>query len=144
MRYEEGLFTGHRHHDQTGIVPLFPFGHGLGYTSFGLTGLISVSTADGSATLTNTDSRRGSTVVQLFVGPDPVPEGRPVRQLGAFAKVSLDPGENRVVTLTVTPRSFMRWDPASKGWQRIAGRWNAEAGFSAKDIRTRADFEDGA
>jgi beta-glucosidase len=148
VRYEEGLFTGHRHHDRTGIVPLFPFGHGLGYTSFDLSGLSAVSSADGSATcsvtLTNTGSRRGSTVVQLFVGSDPVPEGRPARQLGAFAKVSLDPGEHRAVTLSVAPRSFMRWDPASRGWQRIAGRWIAEAGFSAGDIRARADFTVGA
>jgi beta-glucosidase len=92
----------------------------------------------------NTGSRRGSTVVQLFIGPDPVPEGRPARQLGAFAKVSLDPGEHRLVTLSVAPRSIMRWDPASKGWQRIAGGWIAEAGFSAGDIRARADFGVGA
>jgi beta-glucosidase len=91
-------------------------------------------------TLTNVGSRRGATVVQLFLGPDPVPAGRPKRQLAAFVKVTLDPGQTDTVTLTVEPQSFLHWDPAAKGWKTIPGRWIAEAGFSAGDIRARTSL----
>lgn len=138
VRYEEGLFTGHRHHDRTGIVPLFAFGHGLGYTSFILENLSGNATSDGAdfaVCVTNTGTRRGATVVQLYLGPDPLPAGRPRRQLRSFAKVTLDPGESETVRLHADARSFRRWDPAAQDWATIPGRWHVEAGFSAADIR---------
>jgi beta-glucosidase len=144
VRYEEGLFTGHRHHDKTGIAPLFPLGHGLGYTSFDLSDLSGTMTGgEARFTLraTNTGTRRGSTVVQLYLGPDPVPAGRPRRQLRAFAKVSLDPGQSTTVTLTTTERSFQQWDASRKAWTAVSDRWIAEAGFSAEDIRAKAGFK---
>ena len=144
VRYEEGLFTGHRHHDSTGIVPLFPFGHGLGYTTFDLKDLAAQPGETGvnfTVTLTNTGARRGSTVVQLFLGPDPVPEGRPARQLRAFAKVVLDPGVSETVTLTADQRSFQIWHPETNGWRSIQGRWTAEIGFSTEDIQTRTSLD---
>ncbi len=144
VRYEEGLFTGHRHFDRTGIVPMFPFGHGLGYTSFAvddLTAQPGAGGADFSLRLTNTGARRGSTVVQLYLGPRDLPEGRPRRQLRAFAKVTLDPGESRMVNLQADARSFQRWDTQAKGWRGIAGPWQAEAGFSAEDIRASVTLD---
>ena len=141
VRYEEGLFTGHRHHDRTGIEPLFPLGHGLGYTRFGLEGLSGGLSGDGAefqTRVTNTGLRRGSSVVQLYLGPDPVPVGRPSRQLRAFAKVTLDPGESSTVALRVDARSFQRWDPDAKAWVTVPGRWRAEVGFSVEDVRAES------
>jgi beta-glucosidase len=138
VRYEEGLFTGHRHHDRTGIAPLFYFGHGLGYTTFLLDALSGKVTGEGAefqVRVTNTGERRGATVVQLYLGPEPVPEGRPRRQLRAFAKVTLDPGEAETVTLHTDARSFQRWDPGVQDWVPVSRRWHAEVGFSAGDIR---------
>jgi beta-glucosidase len=138
VRYEEGLFTGHRHHDRTGIVPLFHFGHGLGYTTFMLDDLSGKVTGEGSefqVRVTNTGKRKGATVVQLYLGPEPVPEGRPRRQLRAFAKVTLDPGEAETVTLHTDARAFQRWDAGAQDWVPVSGRWHAEVGFSAGDIR---------
>jgi beta-glucosidase len=138
VRYEEGLFTGHRHYDRTGIVPLFHFGHGLGYTTFeldDLSGKVTVEGAEFQVRVTNTGKRTGVTVVQLYLGPDPVPEGRPRRQLRAFAKITLDPGETETVTLHTDARSFQRWEPGVRDWVAVSGRWRAEIGFSAGDIR---------
>jgi beta-glucosidase len=140
VRYEEGLFTGHRHYDQTGIVPLFPFGHGMGYTTFELSELTATMAdpeAEFRVMVTNTGPRRGSAVVQLYLGPDPVPAGRPRRQLRAFAKVTLDAGVVEAVVLRASERSFRRWDSDSHGCADITGSWIAEAGFSAADIRLR-------
>ena len=138
VRYEEGLFTGHRHHDRTGIIPLFPFGHGLGYTTFALEGLDAKQTSDGAeftVRVTNTGTRRGASVVQIYLGPQQVPAGRPRRQLRAFAKVTLEPGEMKIVSMTAESRSFQRWNPESKGWVTVPGPWHAEAGFSVDDIK---------
>ncbi len=138
VRYEEGLFTGHRHYDRTGIVPLFAFGHGLGYTTFDLESLSGNAASDGAdftVCVTNTGTRRGATVVQLYLGPDPLPAGRPRRQLRAFAKITLDPGQTETVLLQTNARSFQRWNPDAQDWARVPGRWHVEAGFSASDIR---------
>ena len=143
VRYEEGLFTGHRHHDLTGIVPLFPFGHGLGYTDFALEGLTVHPDGDGiraETRLTNAGNRTGTTVVQLFIWPDPVPHGRPARQMRGFAKVTLAPGESRLLSIAADARSFQRWDPKSHSWQTVGQNWHASVGFSAADIQARTVF----
>lgn len=146
VRYEEGLFTGHRHHDRTGITPLFPFGHGLGYTHFDLHGLTVRSDGDGDGAsaetvVTNIGNRVGSTVLQLYLAPDPVPAGRPNRQLRAFAKVTLAPNESRTVSLHMDARSFQRWDCDRQEWVTAARRWRAEVGLSATDIRATAGID---
>jgi beta-glucosidase len=143
VSYEEGLFTGHRHHDHTGIVPLFPFGHGLGYTRFALEGLTVHHDGDGiraETRLTNIGSRSGTTVVQLFLGPDPVPAGRPGRQMRGFAKVTLEPGESRLLSIAADARSFQRWDAESHGWQPVGPNWHATVGFSAADVQASTAF----
>lgn len=143
VRYEEALFTGHRHYDKTGIQPLFPFGHGLGYTKFALKGLAVQADEYGiiaQTQLTNTGGKAGSTVVQLYIGPSDVPQDRPSRQMRGFAKVTLGPGESRLVALRADLRSFECWDEHSRSWQFIGGEWQAMVGFSATDIQARAVF----
>jgi beta-glucosidase len=131
--------VGYRHYDEAGVEPLFPFGHGLSYTSFRL-GRLAVSPAVGGHVLatvdvTNTGSRAGSEVVQLYVGHpvDPaVPQ--PPHQLGAFSRVTLAPGQTKRVVLHLPPRTFAHWDTARHGWVVSDGRYRVFAGTSSRDL----------
>jgi beta-glucosidase len=133
VRYEEGLFIGYRHYDRHGIEPLFPFGHGLGYTSFAL----SEVTVDGSivrARLTNTGARAGASVVQVYVGDVEASVVRPLRELKGFAKVRLAAGESRVVEVALDDRAFAFFDVAAQVWRVEAGEFRVSVGLSSADI----------
>jgi beta-glucosidase len=139
VRYEEGLFIGYRHHDKTGIDPLWPFGFGLSYTSFDISDLtLGPVDAEGNAQITakvtNTGNRAGSEVVQLYLTPAPCPVPRPKRELKAFAKVHLNPGESRMVTLSLNARSFAWFDTETRRWIASAGRYGVEVGRNATDL----------
>lgn len=141
VRYEEGLMIGHRHYDRTGIAPLFPFGHGLSYTRFALSEVTVSPLDDGlrvTARVTNTGSRPGSTVVQVYVGEDAPPVPRPLRELKGFAKVRLDPGASSGVTIDLSHRDFAWFDTGARGWTVTGGDYSVSVGFSAADILTRA------
>lgn len=139
VRYDEGLFIGYRHYDRQNILPLFAFGHGLSYTSFALSNLI-VSEPDTAGatkarvTITNTGDRPGSTVVQLYLRPAQAPVDRPDRELKAFAKLHLSPGETREVTLTLPPRAFAYYDVAQGDWAIAPGAYTLAAGLSSADL----------
>lgn len=133
VRYEEGVFIGYRHHDQTGTPPLFPFGFGLSYSSFELSDL-SVEDLQLSATVTNTGERAGSTVVQAYVTPVATSVARPKRELKSFAKVHLEPAESRRITLTLTPRDFAWFCVERRAWIVDAGSYGVELGQSAADL----------
>ena len=142
VRYEEGVFIGYRHYTRHGIAPLFPFGYGLSYTSFALTGFSAEAEGSGAAarvTVTNTGDRAGSTVVQLYVGAPEASVPRPARELRAFAKVALEPGESRALSFALGPRAFAYFDTAARIWRVEAGRFTLEAGFSAEDIGAQVD-----
>jgi beta-glucosidase len=144
VRYEEGLFIGYRHYDRQGIEPMFAFGHGLGYTSFELADLTVERTeagVRGKVALTNTGDRRGSTVVQLYVGDREASVPRPLRELKSFAKVPLDPGERREVSFSLPPRAFAYFDEAGGDWRVEEGTFDISAGFSAADIRAMASID---
>ncbi|WP_068112968.1 beta-glucosidase [Tropicimonas marinistellae] len=138
VRYEEGVFIGYRHYEAKGIEPLFPFGHGLGYTSFALSDMDLIPTPDGAAidvTLENTGARRGSSVVQLYVGDRHASVPRPARELRDFAKETLEPGEQRRLRFDLPARAFAFYDTDAKQWRVEAGEFEVSAGFSATDIR---------
>jgi beta-glucosidase len=141
VRYEEGLFTGHRHYDKTGIQPLFPFGFGLSYTTFEWSALrISMNGEEVKAEIdvTNTGTRAGSEVVQLYVeDPSPILP-RPRRELKAFEKLHLAPSETRTAKMTLGPRAFACFDTAARGWVARAGAFMLQAGPSAADIKSTA------
>lgn len=143
-RYEEGVFIGYRHYDQQGTRPLFPFGHGLGYTSFALSDL-SAEARDGGAvarvTLTNTGDRAGTTVVQLYVGDDQASVTRPERELKGFAKVTLEPGESCAVEVALDARAFAFFDVDARCWRVEAGGFTLSAGFSASDLPLSVGLE---
>ena len=145
VRYEEGVFIGYRHYDRAGIQPLFPFGHGLGYTSFEITALAphapSLDAAGGigvDVEIANTGDREGATVVQLYVRDIEASVARPEKELKAFAKIRLGKGEKRKVALTLTARDFAYFDVTNRCWRVEAGRFELVCGFSATDIRARA------
>lgn len=138
VRYEEGVFIGYRHYEQQGTSPLFPFGYGLGYTSFELSDLKIVSNSEGvsaSVTLTNIGDRSGSSVVQLYVGDLEASVDRPEKELKAFKKVELAQSESLQISLDLDPRSFAFFDVESRCWRVEAGDFRISVGFSAGDLR---------
>ena len=142
VRYEEGVFVGYRHYDRQGIVPMFPFGFGLSYTRFELTDL-AIDDAEFDkqgnvtvwVTVTNTGDRMGSEVVQLYVGDDASSVPRPKKELKAFAKVELSPGEPRRLRLDLTDRDFAFYSVGAKHWLVEPGTFSVMVGTSATDIR---------
>ncbi|NDV00030.1 beta-glucosidase [Pseudoroseicyclus tamaricis] len=144
VRYQEGVFTGHRHYDAKGIAPLFPFGFGLSYASFALSGLSVTAAEDGAEarlTVENTSGRAGSTVVQLYVGAEAPPVERPARELKTFAKVALEPGERRELVLPLPARAFAYFDETAGDWHVAPGRYTVLAGTSAADLPLTATLE---
>ncbi|MCW3844893.1 glycoside hydrolase family 3 C-terminal domain-containing protein [Micromonospora yasonensis] len=138
--YSEGLQVGYRWYDAQGVEPLFPFGHGLSYTSFRVDQLVAAPkqlSSDGrltvQANVTNTGPRAGAEVVQLYVGM-PAGVGEPPKQLKGFQKVSLKPGESRQVTFELTPRDLSYWDTRERGWVLAAGDYTIMVGTSSRDI----------
>jgi len=120
-RYAEGVFVGYRWFGSRQLPVAFPFGHGLSYTTFEIgEPALSVDRvgSDGAVTVTvsvtNIGARRGSEVVQVYVGGAPATVLRPPKWLAAFAKVTLDPGGSTVVELVLDRRSFARWQPADE------------------------------
>ena len=135
VRYGEGLLIGYRWYEARRLPVRFPFGHGLSYTTFeiGKPSLSNSRLAPGErlrvdVPVTNTGARRGSEVVQLYVAPPGGGSGSPerhlraVKELRAFAKVHLDPGESVTVTLELGERSFAYYDVIDEAWRELASR----------------------
>jgi beta-glucosidase len=143
VRYAEGVFVGYRHYGRAGIAPLFPFGHGLGYTSFALESFGARPEGDTvaiTATVRNTGARPGATVLQVYVADPESAVPRPPKELKAFLKLRLEPGEARDVALTLHPRDLAFWDAGRRAWRVEAGRFDILAGFSAADLPGRASI----
>lgn len=141
VRYAEELLIGYRHYDAKNITPMFPFGHGLGYTSFDFGDLKVADNADGVlATLTvrNTGQRAGTTVVQLYVSDDQASVSRPEKELKGFKKVSLEAGEETEVSIQLSARDFAFFDIENGCWTVEAGSFTIAAGLSAADLRATA------
>jgi len=126
LRYGEGVFVGYRHYDSTDRRPLFPFGHGLSYSSFELSGgslsaprIVAGSPLRVSATLRNLGERRAAEVVQCYVEPSDPRLARPLRELVAFEKVWLDPGEEKTLHLELDERALAYWDPGDRDFERL-------------------------
>jgi beta-glucosidase len=138
IEYNEGAEVGYRWFAKTNAAPLFPFGHGLGYTAFALSDLTvsggdTISTA---FTVTNTGYRDGADVPQLYL-TEAAGEHR-MRLLG-FERVELRPGEKRNVILKADPRLIARFDPGTGGWRIAGGRYRVAVGESATDLRLTTD-----
>ena len=144
LRYDEGLLIGYRGYDAAGTTPLFPFGHGLGYTSWsyeplaaGPPGVAAGADLVIGVTVRNTGDRPGREVVQAYVA-GPAADGRPVRVLGAFGSAVAAPGETAQVTLTVPARVFARYDEQAARWTSPSGEFTIAVGRSSRDLRLHA------
>ncbi|WP_286772375.1 MULTISPECIES: glycoside hydrolase family 3 C-terminal domain-containing protein [unclassified Sphingomonas] len=145
--YAEGLLVGYRGYEARAVTPLFAFGHGLSYTSFGYDALVAPATVAPGApvnarlSVRNTGKRAGKEVVQLYVARADRTPDEPIKQLAGFAKVALKPGESRTVTLALDPRAFGFWDSATHHWVARAGRYRLLVGGASDDIRLTRDIE---
>jgi beta-glucosidase len=133
VRYREGVFVGYRHYDERRIAPRFPFGHGLSYTSFAYRGLRAAPAPEGEAIevaveVTNTGRRRGQEVVQVWVAPPASSRGRPPKELRAFGKIDLAPGQARSVRFMLGPEAFARFDPGCGSWRVEPGEYHILVG----------------
>jgi beta-glucosidase len=135
LPYTESIHIGQRGYDRAGVAPAYPFGHGLGYTTWEY---LDVSEA-GEDVLTvrvrNTGGRAGREVVQVYVSRPDSAVDRPVRWLGGFGAVTADPGAEATVEVVLHRRAFEHWDAASRSWVVEPGEFRLEVGPSAADLR---------
>ena len=148
QEYKEDILVGYRWHDTKKVPALFPFGHGLSYTTFTYGKPVASAktmAADGTLTVTvavkNTGSIAGKEIVQLYVGDDKCSVLRPVKELKHFAKVALAPGEEKSVTFTLTPDDLKFYDEASAAWKYEPGKFKAYVCASSADVRGIVSFE---
>ena len=140
--YGEGLFVGYRYYDKKGLEPLFPFGFGLSYTTFEY-GNLRLSTAEFessevltvSADVKNTGKTAGQEVVQFYVRDVSSSLVRPEKELKAFVKVELQPGETQTVTVDLDKEAFWFYDPVHASWITEPGEFEVLVGASSRDIR---------
>ena len=144
--YREGIFVGYRYYDRKKMDVLYPFGHGLSYTTFEYSSLkLSAERIRDTDTLTvtltvkNTGNRAGKAVVQLYVGDVESTHIRPVRELKGFAKVALQPGERKEVSFKLDKRSFAYWNRQIHDWHVETGMFTIEAGASSRDLPLKAE-----
>ena len=138
--YSEGAAVGYKWFDAKGLQPLFPFGYGLSYTSFGYGPVAATANADGSVTaqftVQNTGARQGMAVPQVYVeAPAGVFEAP--KRLGGFQKVDLAAGASQPVTVTIDPRLLATFDEAAHQWRIVPGTYQILLGDSSRDIRQR-------
>ena len=147
IRYNEGVLVGYRWFDTKKIRPLFAFGHGLSYTTFGY-GKLSADASkigpDGAMTLsvdvTNTGSRAGAETVQLYISDTKASVKRPAKELKNFAKIYLEPGQTKTVTFTVRPSDLAFFDAGAHAWKAEPGEFRAHVGAASDDIRSSLRF----
>ncbi len=146
--YKEGIYVGYRYTDAKKLKPLFAFGHGLSYTTFKL----GKATADKqeltpstkltfTVPVTNTGNVAGSETVQLYISPKDSKVARPVKELKAFQKVYLQPGETRNVTLTIGADALSYYDEATSQWRADAGKYEALIGTASDKLSTKYSFK---
>jgi beta-glucosidase len=146
--YSEGIFVGYRHYDESNITPLFPFGHGLSYTTFQYQNLVINPTATtfvgnpGNTVsvdfdITNTGPVAGSEAAQIYVGKPALPNGLPdaPQWLKGFQKVTVTPGQTGHVHVVLNLRSFAYWDATTHAWLVAPGNYSIYIGSSSRDIR---------
>ena len=146
--YSEGVFVGYRWYDSRKMPVLFPFGHGLSYTSFEYSDLKVSKTAfkdtegvEVSIKIKNTGSVEGKEIVQLYVSDKTGVEIRPEKELKGFEKVNLKPGEAKTLTFKLDRRSFAFWNVDINNWYAPSGKYIISVGASSRDIRATTEVD---
>jgi beta-glucosidase len=141
VEYREGLFVGYRYYDKKQVKPLFPFGFGLSYTNFEYTGIsidrseiLDTDRLTVNVSVKNTGKYAGKEVVQLYVSDVETNVVRPVKELKGFAKVALEPGEEKTVSFVLDKRSFAYYNTSLKDWVVESGEFKIMAGKSSAEI----------
>ncbi|CAB4701262.1 MAG: glycosyl hydrolase [Actinobacteria bacterium] len=140
--YSEGMLVGYRYYDSRRLKPLFPFGFGLGYSTFAFDDLQVRRAGSGAVatfTVRNTGTRASSAVPQLYVS-SPAAAGEPPRQLKGFDKVLLKPGQSRTITLRLDRRAFSQWSTRADRWIVTPGRYGIQVGSSSRDLDLRSSI----
>ena len=148
VKYQEGVFVGYRYYDKKKMDVLFPFGHGLSYTTFAYSNLVldkesmkDTDTLTISVDVTNTGSCAGKEVVQLYVGNADTVAIRPEKELRGFEKVELAVGETKTVTFCLEKRAFAYWNTELADWHVPSGIYTIKVGASSRDIRAEKVVE---
>ncbi|WP_224367908.1 glycoside hydrolase family 3 C-terminal domain-containing protein [Hyalangium versicolor] len=147
-QYGEGVFIGYRYYDKKNLTPLFPFGFGLSYTTFAYSELtLSAPSIQDTGTLTvqlkvrNTGKVAGKEIVQLYVREDKPVLSRPEKELKAFTKVALEPGEEKTVSFTLKQRDFAYYNTPLHRWTVNPGRFDILVGSSSRNLPLRKHVE---
>ena len=147
VNYREGVFVGYRWYEKKKIKPLFPFGHGLSYTTFDYSGLqVSADSFRQGDTVTvsfdvqNTGLKTGMETVQLYVQDVECTLPRPVKELKGFRKITLSPGRKQRVSIGLTTMDFSFWSPETKNWKAEPGTFIIHVGASSGDIRLKREI----
>jgi len=147
QRYCEDIFVGYRWVDLYNLVPAFPFGHGLSYTTFEYSNMRpnkKEMKADGrikvSVDIRNTGKVRGGEVVQLYISDNESSVERPIRELKGFRKVFLDPNEKTTVEFAIDRNALQYFDADEHDWEIETGEFTAAVGSSSRDLRCKAEF----
>lgn len=141
--YKEGILVGYRWFDTKKIEPLFPFGYGLSYTTFKYGNITAKKSFNSKETLvvsipvTNSGKRAGSEVVQLYIHEASPSVMRPEQELKGFSKITLQPGETKMVELKLNTRDFSYWSVEDKNWKAKDGDFEIRIGSSSRDIRSK-------
>ncbi len=145
--YKEGIFVGYRGYEHNHVKPLFPFGFGLSYTTFQyshLQVLPASGTTPGNYTIafdvTNTGSRTGADVAQVYVSEADPKVPRPPQELKGFRRVEIAAGETKHVEIALNPRAFANYDVSGKRWHADAGKYSVNVGHSSDDLQLHEDF----
>lgn len=147
VKYAEGLFLGYRYFDRSETKPLFAFGHGLSYSTFAYSDIsVTPKVGDSNAPVSvsfevkNTGKRAAAEIAEVYVGDSHASVPRPVKELKNFAKVNLQPGESKRVTLTLDRRAFSYYDVNKKDWSAEPGNFTILVGAASDDIRLQGKY----
>ena len=148
VEYREGVFVGYRYYESKAMDVLFPFGHGLSYTTFKYSNMTIEKTTmlDSeelrvSVDVENTGKRTGKEVIQLYVSPKSNTIVRPAKELKGFEKIELQPGEKQTVTFILNKRSFAYWNTEIADWHVESGVYEVQFGKSAKETLLSEEVE---
>ena len=149
VEYKEGIYVGYRHYDTKNVAPMFPFGHGLSYTTFEYTNL-DIKTNDASpehpdvevtVTVTNTGKVAGHEIAQFYMQDLAPHVDRPMQELKGFQRIFLKPGESQQVTVKMNKLAFSYYDVSIHDWKAWAGKYKVRVGPSSRDIRLEGPIE---